>query len=159
MQRVCKSSLSMDGYRQPKNEETFIDRQSKPNPLVREGGTGRGDSSTKVLNIGRTDGSRYRKQKQVVCRYYMLSSCKFGEKCKFYHPRRRSPSSKSEDSKEKPASEEDVQSRRSASELNLGMFLKTAETRPPVARPESVKCKTSDGLLQVSVGYKSMCTI
>lgn len=89
-----------------------------------------------------------------ICRFYVSSSCKFGSQCKFYHPRPRcSPAlvNKEGDDQEKPASRGGVNSERVPTDLSLGMFMGAVKSRPPVARPERVKCKTPADLLQVSV--------
>lgn len=88
-----------------------------------------------------------------ICRFYMSSYCKFGRHCKFYHPRPRSSpalESKGGDGQGKLALKGDVNSEQAPTDLNLGIFMEAVKSRPPVTRPERVKCKTPADLLQVS---------
>ena len=88
------------------------------------------------------------------CKFYVSSSCKFGSQCKFYHPRPRcSPVLviKECDGQEKPEPKGNANSERAPTDLSLGMFMGAVKLRPPVARPERVKCKTPTDLLQASV--------
>jgi hypothetical protein len=96
------------------------------------------------------------KQKQI-CRFYMSSSCKYGARCKFYHPKQsiQSQSNPTNKSGEKNGERSTVSSnaagsRRTPSDLNLGMFMKLVKPRPPVRRPEPAS-KTPTDLLKVSV--------
>ena len=89
-------------------------------------------------------------KQKPICRFYVSSSCKYGDHCKFYHPKpsfqsQSRPSNKSEENDDKRSA-----SRRTPSDLNLGMFMKPVKSRPPVRRPEPVN-RTPADLLQVSV--------
>ena len=92
-------------------------------------------------------------KQKPICRFYVSSSCKYGDRCKFYHPKpslqsqSRPPMNKSEENDGKRSV---AASRRTPSDLNLGMFMKPVKSRPPVRRPEPVS-KTPADLLQVSV--------
>ena len=92
-----------------------------------------------------------------ICRYFMSSSCKYGDHCKFYHPKAPSKSRPVNKSEVYSNEKGSVSNRHTPTDLNLGMFMKPAKLRAPVARPEPVKCKTPADLLQVSVVY--MCMI
>ena len=115
------------------------------------GGTERCRYVNAQSSVAQTKPGVQRKHKPI-CRFYVSSSCKFGSQCKFYHPRPRcSPTlvNKEGDGQEKG----DVNSERAPTDLSLGMFMGAVKSRPPVARPERVKCRTSADLLQVSVPF------
>ena len=91
-------------------------------------------------------------KQKPICRFYMSSSCKYGARCKFYHPKssQSNPANKSGDNSDKRSTETSTGSRRTPSDLNLGMFMKPVKPRPPVRRPEPAN-KTPTDLLKVSV--------
>lgn len=109
---------------------------------------------------GRSQKKLQPSKQKPICRFYMSSSCKYGARCRYYHPKpslqpQSNPAKKSEKKKEKRASDErstsDVaESRRTPSDLNLGMFMKPVKLRPPVRRPEPAN-KTPVDLLKVRV--------
>ena len=124
----------------------------------------RGDDETSESLSAHSRSQKHRvvqRKQRPICQFYMSSSCKFGNQCRFYHPK---PSSKSLpknsankrekcDDKEKPTSSPDMysSSRRAPSDINLGMYIESiSKSRTPVTRPESVKSKTPADLLQVS---------
>ena len=107
------------------------------------------ERSTKSRECGRRQSEEPHAHKQKLCRFYMSSTCRFGEKCRFYHPKQLSKTPPVDECDGKPAPVVSVHSKRTPSDLNFGMFMKAVKSRPPVARPESVKCETSDGLQQV----------
>lgn len=90
-----------------------------------------------------------------ICRFYVSSSCKYGDRCRFYHPKRSpqshsNPADKPEENNDKRSASSVAAPRRTPSDLNLGMFMKPVKLRPPVRRPEPVN-KTPADLLQVNV--------
>ena len=90
-----------------------------------------------------------------VCRFYASSACKYGDLCKFYHPKLSAQSqlSATDISKNSPVEERSAASavsRQTPTALNLGMFMKPVKPRPPVPRPEPLK-RTPTDLLQVNI--------
>ena len=114
-------------------------------------------------NTARKSQNKMQPSKQKpICRFYVSSSCKYGDSCRFYHPKRSpqshsNPASKPGENNEKRPTSSVAASRRTPSDLNLGMFMKPVKLRPPVRRPEPVN-KTPADLLQVNVHvYVCMC--
>ena len=101
-----------------------------------------------------TSKSQKPSKQKPICRFYMSSSCKYGARCKFYHPKpsQSNPANKSGKNNDERSTETSsaAGSRRTPSDLNLGMFMKRVKPRPPVRRPEPAN-KTPTDLLKVSV--------
>ena len=103
----------------------------------------------------RSHGQRDHK-KPGVCRFYVTSTCKYGNRCKYYHPKPPANLSASGErgdisSEKRPAKPDEHSTRRAPSDLNLGMFMKpAAKSRVPVQRPEVGGSKTANDLLKVS---------
>ena len=110
------------------------------------------------LETGNTAGKSQKKmqpsKQKPICRFYMSSSCKYGARCRFYHPKTPSKSKSNEANRPEENSDERsasnvAGSRRTPSDLNLGMFMKPVKLRPPVRRPEPANKAPTD-LLKVS---------
>ena len=97
-------------------------------------------------------------KKPGVCRFYVTSTCKYGNRCKYYHPKPPANLTASGErgdinSEKRPPQSEEHSTRRAPSDLNLGMFMKPAvKSRVPVQRPEVGGSKTANDLLKVSTG-------
>ena len=134
---------------------SLLEQEQDGSREVRVGGdaptTSRGAPRAGQSRERGTGGQRERK-KPVVCRFYATSSCKYGNRCKYYHPRPPSRANavhgESGDGEKRPSPSD---ARRTPSDLNLGMFMKTVKSRPPVQRPEAAGSKNAGDLLNVSI--------